>query len=99
MPSDDRPVAGVPTGFPFELDDEALDQALAGMLEPANWPGFDDFGRLLPELKLALLAGGLSERRAREQAASSEKALRVAYLTLAVSLVAVVVAVIAAVTS
>jgi len=89
-------VAGVPTGFPFRLDDEDLDKALDEMLEPANWPGFDDFGRLLPELKLALLAGGINERRAREQAASSEKALRVAYLTLAVSFVALVVAVIVA---
>jgi hypothetical protein len=26
--------------------DERLDQAIGEMLEPANWPGFDDFAKL-----------------------------------------------------
>ena len=28
--------------FPFQLDDEQLDQAIAEMLEPTSGPGFDD---------------------------------------------------------
>jgi hypothetical protein len=55
-------VPGVPIGFPFELEDEQLDRAIADMLEPANWPGFDNFAKLGPELKLALLGAGLKER-------------------------------------
>jgi len=47
-------VPSVPIGFPFKLDDEQLDQAIAGMLEPANWPGFENFANLGPELKIAL---------------------------------------------
>jgi hypothetical protein len=43
-------VPGVPIGVPFEPADEQLDQAIAEMLEPANWPGFDDFVKLAPEL-------------------------------------------------
>ena len=88
-----------PTGFPFELDDRELDKAIAQMLEPENWPGFDDFGRLLPELKLQLLSAGLRERQRREQAASTKRALRVAYATLAVSGLAVALGVIAALTT
>lgn len=69
------------------------------MLRPENWPGFDNFAALLPELKLALVASGLQERQRREQSASSTRALRVAYATLAMSLMAVVVAVIVALTT
>jgi hypothetical protein len=94
-----RAVAAVPIGFPFALEDDELDKAISEMLEAANWPGFDNFGRLLPELKLALLTAGLRERQARREAASAEKALRVAYATLAVSIVALVIAVIASLTS
>jgi hypothetical protein len=92
-------VPGVPIGFPFELDDEKLDQAITEMLEPANWPGFDNFAKLGPELKLALLAAGLRERQQRDQAESAARALRVAYATLAVSLVVLVVAVITSLTA
>jgi len=51
-------VPDVPIGFPFKLDDEQLDRAIADMLEPGNWPGFDDFAKLGPHLKPALLAAG-----------------------------------------
>jgi len=88
-------VPGVPIGFPFNLDDEQLDQAIAEMLEPAHWPGFDDFAKLGPELKVALLDAGLRERQQREQAAAAARTLRVAYATLASSVVALVVALIA----
>ena len=87
-------VPGVPIGFPFKLDDEQLDQAIAEMLQPANWPGFDDFAKLGPELKIALLGAGLRERQQREQAEAAGRALRVAYATLAASVVALVVALI-----
>jgi hypothetical protein len=87
-------VPGVPIGFPFKLDDEQLDLAIADMLEPANWPGFDEFAELGPELKIALLGAGLRERQQREQAESAARALRVAYATLATSLVALIVALI-----
>ena len=87
-------VPGVPIGFPFELDDGQLDQAIAEMLQPANWPGFDDFAKLGPELKIALLGAGLRERQQREQAEAAARALRVAYATLAASVVALVIALI-----
>jgi hypothetical protein len=92
-------VPGVPIGFPFELEDEQLDRGIADMLEPANWPGFDDFAKLAPELKLALLGAGVRERQQRDQAKSAAGALRVAYATVAASLVALVVAVITSVTA
>ena len=85
---------GVPIGFPFKLDDEQLDRAIADMLEPANWPGFDEFAKLGPELKIALLAAGFRERAQRDQAESAARALRVAYATLATSLAAIIVALI-----
>ena len=87
-------VPGVPIGFPSKLDDEQLDQAIAEMLQPANWPGFNDFAKLEPELKIALLGAGLRERQQREQAEAAGRALRVAYATLAASVVALVVALI-----
>ena len=92
-------VPGVPIGFPFELDNRQLDQAIADMLHPGNWPGFDDFAKLGPELKIALLGAGLSERQQREQAEAAARALRVAYATLAASVVALVVALITTVTA
>jgi hypothetical protein len=87
-------VPTVPLGFPFKLDDQELDEAISEMLEPGNWPGFDNFANLLPELKLALVASGLRERQQRDQAASDVRALRVAYATLAISVIAIVVAVV-----
>jgi hypothetical protein len=68
--------------------------AIAEMLEPANWSGFDNCVKLAPELKLALPGAGLRERQQRDQAQSAARVLRVAYSTLAVWLVAFVVAVI-----
>jgi len=87
-------VPSVPIGFPFDLDDEQLDQAIAEMLKPANWPGFENFANLGPELKIALLGSGLRERQQREQAKAAARALRVAYATLAASIVALVIALI-----
>lgn len=92
-------VPSVPIGFPFELDDEQLGRAIADMLEPRNWPGFDDFATLGLEHKLALVDAGLRERQQRDQREAAARALRVAYATLAVSLIALVVAVIASVTA
>ena len=46
---------------------------------------------LLPELKLALLAGGLQERERREAAASARRALLVAYAALGVAAATLVV--------
>ena len=90
---------GVPIGFPFKLDDEELDRAIAEMLQPANWPGFDDFAKLGPELKIALLGAGLRERQKREQAQAAERAIRFAFATLAASVVALVVALISTLTA
>jgi hypothetical protein len=106
-------VPGVPIGYPFQLDDGQLDKAINDMLEKANWPGFDNFAALLPELKLALVANGLSERQrreqaaaaadelrvVREQAASAKTALRGTYAILAVSVVALIIAVVSALTA
>jgi hypothetical protein len=89
----------VPVGFPFQLEDEQLDAAIREMLDPQNWPGFDDFAHLLPELKIALLAAGLQERQRREQAASAQRALLAAYAILAVSVVTLIVAVITVATA
>jgi hypothetical protein len=91
-------VRGVPIGYPFQLDDGDLDAAIADMLDPANWPGFHDFGGLSPELKLALVANGLTERQRREEAAAALSALRLAYVAVAVSVAAIIVAVITALT-
>jgi hypothetical protein len=89
----------VPIGFPFALNNEQLDGAIAEMLEQANWPGFDDFGSLSPELKVALVGAGLQERQQREQAEAARRVLRVAYATLGASIVALIVAVISVATS
>ena len=104
---------GVPIGYPFQLDDGQLDKAINDMLDKANWPGFDNFAALLPELKLALVANGLSERQrreqaaaaadelrvVREQAASAKTALRATYAILAVSAVALIITVVSALTA
>jgi hypothetical protein len=90
------PPVPVPTGYPFRLADRDLDVALAEMMNPASWPGFDNFGALLPELKLALLAAGLQERQRREMAVSGQRALRVAYAALVVSAATLVVSVVIA---
>jgi hypothetical protein len=87
-------MAPVPVGFPYRLDDAKLDSAINGMLERGNWDGFDNFGGLQPELKIALVAAGLRERERREDVASNAKALRLTYATLVVSVIALVVAVI-----
>jgi hypothetical protein len=89
-------VTAVPEGFPFRLTDEELEHVLDEMAEPANWPGFDDFRLLLPELKLALLASGLRERDRREGAASAARALFVAWAALAVAAVTLVASVVIA---
>ena len=89
----------VPVGFPFQLDDEQIDKTIQEMLGPENWPGFDDFGALLPELKVALLAAGLRERQRREQAASAARALQVTWAILAVSIVTLIVAVVTVATA
>jgi hypothetical protein len=83
----------VPVGFPFQLDDEQLDEAIREMLERDNWPGFDNFALLRPELKIALLDAGLREQQRREEAASAARVLQATYAILAVSIVTLVVAV------
>jgi hypothetical protein len=83
----------VPVGFPFQLDNEQLDDAIREMLEPENWPGFDNFALLLPELKIALLDAGLREQQRREQARSASRVLLATYAILAVSIVTLAVAV------
>ena len=75
----------VPRGYPFDLTDDELRTTLSSMMDPGSWPGFDDFGRLLPELKLELLRAGIEERSRRERLSSDVKALRVAYAALVVS--------------
>lgn len=95
-PCENPDVSGVPVGFPFKLDDEDLDKTIADMLEPTNWPGFHDFAGLQTELKFGLVAAGLQERQRREEATAASRALRVAYAILATSIVALLVAVIAA---
>ena len=64
------------------------------------YPGFDEFHRLLPELKPALVAMGVQEKARRdttELRQSTDKTLGVANLSLAVALIAVAVAVLLAV--
>lgn len=85
----------MPVGFPFQLDDEQLDDAIEEMLRRENWPGFEEFASLPPELKVALLAAGLRERQQREQAASAARVLQVTWAILAVSVVTLIVAVVA----
>jgi hypothetical protein len=92
-------VTQVPVGFPFKLDDEGLERAISEMLEPENWPGFENFGALLPELKLALVAAGLRELAQRDQARSDRRVLQGTYAILAVSVIALIVSVIAALTA
>ena len=82
---------GVPIGFPFVLDDEHLDGAIAEMLEAENWPGFDNFALLGPELKLVLLVSGLQEQQRRERAAFAARMSPVVYVLLAVCFGALVI--------
>lgn len=86
----------VPQGYPFATSDADLKATLGGMMDPASWPGFDDFGRLLPELKLALLAAGIQEQARRESAATSARSIRIAYAALGVAAVTLVVSVVIA---
>jgi hypothetical protein len=93
-------VAQVPDGYPFRLEDEDLKNTLAEMMNPASWPGFaDEFSRLLPELKLALLSAGLQEQARREAKKTAARTLIVTYAILSVSVLAVVAAVVIAATS
>lgn len=92
-------MSGVPIGFPFKLDDDNLERAIAETLEPANWHGFDNFTELPLALKVEMVAAGLHEQERREQARSASRALRAAYATLATSIIALLVAVIVAVLS
>jgi hypothetical protein len=61
------------------------------------WPGYNDFDRLLPELKSALLAAGLTERLRRDAAASATQTLTVAKLTLGVAIVTLLASIVFAV--
>ena len=96
---EDSDMPAVPIGYPFQLDGGQLAKAIDDMLDKANWPGFDNFAGLQPDLKLALVANGLSERQRREQAAAAATALRLTYVTLAVSIIAVIISVITALTA
>ena len=87
----------VPRGFPFRLTNSELDQALREMGNVGAWPGYDDFDRLLPELKSALLMAGLTERQRRDAAASATQTLMVAKITLAVVIVTLVASIVLAV--
>jgi hypothetical protein len=69
------------------------------MLEPANWPRFENFATLATELKLASLGAGLREPQQRDQTQAAARALCVTSATLAISLIALIVAVITSVTS
>jgi hypothetical protein len=96
---EDSGVTQVPVGFPFKLDDDELERAISEMLERDNWPGFENFGALLPELKLALVAAGLRELAQRDQARSDRRVLQGTYAILAVSVIALIVSVIAVLTA
>jgi hypothetical protein len=63
------------------------------MMDPASWPGFDDFGRLLPGTK-ALLNAGLQERLRRDLASSATRALRAAYFALVVAFATLIAAIV-----
>jgi hypothetical protein len=90
----------VPDGYPFAMNDEALQAALAEMLETTRSVyGGVSFGRALPELKLAIVMVGVQERSRRETEslrASTEQAAaaasRAAKYALGVSILALVVA-------
>jgi hypothetical protein len=99
-------MAAVPEGYPFRLDDDELEETLDGMMDPSSWPGFDNFSRLLPELKTALLLAGLQEHSRRETAElrlltqeASESTIRMAKRSLAVAYAALVVALVTSVAS
>ena len=97
--SETRARSPVPVGFPFQLDGRQLDDAIREMFEPENWPGFDNFALLLPELKIALLDAGLREQARREQLVSAARVLQVTYAILAVSIVTLIVAVLTVATA
>jgi hypothetical protein len=90
-------VPPVPQGFPFRLTDAELEQALGEMGNVGARPGYDDFDRLLPELKSALLVAGLTERQRRDLAASANQTITVARLTLAIAIVTLLASIILAV--
>lgn len=84
----------VPEGYPFELSDEKLDAVLRDML--AAIPGFDDYRRILPELKLSLILIGAQERSRRNSDRLGSRSLLVAVLAVAVALVSLIVSIILA---
>jgi hypothetical protein len=43
----------VPSDYPFGMSDDRLDAVIRDML--TGIPGFDNYGKILPELKLALI--------------------------------------------
>ncbi len=92
-------MTAVPEGYPIGLNDAELEQALESMLDPSSWPGFDNFERLLPELKTALLMAGLQERARRETVQLRREAARdrrLAYVVLAVAVATLVASIVIA---
>jgi|KBSMisStaDraftv2_1062788.scaffolds.fasta_scaffold466541_2 hypothetical protein len=54
----------VPAGYPFQLPDDKLEEALGEML--TEIPGFDEYRAILPELKLTLILIAALDRSRRE---------------------------------
>jgi hypothetical protein len=84
----------VPEGYPFKLGDAELDAVLRDMLTAI--PGFDEYRRLLPELKLQLVLIGYQERSRRSADRFARRSLIVALIALAVAVISLGVSIILA---
>jgi hypothetical protein len=76
------------------LSDTELDAVLRDMLTAI--PGFDQYSRLLPELKLQLILIGYQERGRRNAERFARRSLTVALIAIGVAVVSFVVSIILA---
>jgi hypothetical protein len=75
----------VPSDYPFGLSDDRLDAVIGDML--SGIPGFDNYGRILPELKLTLILIGAQERSRRDADRIGELSLLVAGIVTVIAVV------------
>ena len=83
----------LPDGFPHKLTDDELDEALDSLLVAVRTRYGDAVGGWLPELQLALVTAALNEHTRREL----DRGSRIAFASLLVGGLALVVAVVPAV--
>jgi hypothetical protein len=84
----------VPTGYPFELSDKELVAVLRDMLTAI--PGFEQYSKLLPELKLQLVLIGYQERSRRNADRFARRSLIVALIAIGVAVISLVVSIVLA---